>query len=399
MPSPANLPMAAVIALFFAACVGHLALMVASHNWWYGQAFSKQVGDRLHLLHGMLFAVGPLALWVYRGWDFPNLVIDFQSEGFGARMAGAYLVVCWLAAGVALPLNTLIRLLRRRPRALVAERSEVIDFVKILGHRPAGRGKRAWLTALPFNDVFKVEFVEKTLCLPRVPPAWNGLTILHLTDLHLCGTPDLSFFRALMDRCIDPVPDVICLTGDIADSYKLQRWIVPILGRLRWNLAAFAIFGNHDYWYDPPLIRRRLKRLGIRYLGNGWEQLDVRGEPLIVMGNEYPWQKPAPDFSNCPAEPFRLCLSHTPDNIRRARQNHVDLMLCGHVHGGQVRLPLFGSILVPSTYGRRYDCGTFDEGPTLLHVGRGISGEHPLRFRCKPEVTRLVLRSSAGDAT
>lgn len=389
-----DLPDAALAALFLAACLGHLTLMVWSHNWWYGQPFSKKLGDRLHLLHGVLFVAGPVGLWLWTGRDFMNL-LSF-SGGAGREAAGAYLIVCWFAAAVGLPVNTLMRLLRPRPLALESVRSEVVDFAKELGHRPAGHGKRAWLTALPFNETFQVEFAERTLRLPRVPAVWDGLTILHLTDLHLCGTPDREFFDAVMRRAADPVPDIVCITGDIADSYRYQRWIVPILGRLRWGMAAFAILGNHDYWYDPPYIRRRLKRLGIRYLGNGWEQIQVRGEPMVVVGDETPWNKSGLDHSSCPNGPFRLCLSHTPDNIPRARRAGVDLMLAGHVHGGQVRLPLFGSVLVPSTYGRRYDCGTFDESPTLLHVGRGISGEHPLRFLCRPEVTRLVLRSGAG---
>jgi predicted MPP superfamily phosphohydrolase len=391
MPSFDHLPTAVTVALVLAACTGHLTLMVASHNWWYGQRFSKRVGDSLHLLHGVLFVAAPVALGLWQGADFLRL-LDFGSESLGRQIAGAYLVVCWLAVGIGLPVDTLLRLLRKRPKALLAERAEVVDFASVLGYPPAGHGKRAWLTALPFNEAFQVEFAERTLCLPRLPAALDGLTILHLTDLHLSGTPDLSFFRALMDRCINPVPDLVCITGDLADGYKHQRWVVPVLGRLRWGLAAFAVLGNHDYWYDPPFIRRRLKRLGIRYLGNGWEQITIRGEPLIVIGHEGPWRKPAPDLSNCPAGPFRLCLSHTPDNIAWARRNAIDLMLSGHVHGGQIRLPVFGSVLVPSIYGRRYDCGTFDEGPTLLHVGRGISGEHAVRFLCRPEVTRLVLR-------
>jgi predicted MPP superfamily phosphohydrolase len=67
-------------------------------------------------------------------------------------------------------------------------------------------------------------------------------------------------------------------------------------------------------------------------------------------------------------------------------------MLSGHNHGGQIRLPVVGSVFVPSLYSRRYDCGTFDEPPTLLQVSRGLSGLHPLRFNCRPEVTRIVLR-------
>ena len=67
-------------------------------------------------------------------------------------------------------------------------------------------------------------------------------------------------------------------------------------------------------------------------------------------------------------------------------------LAAGHVHGGQIRLPGVGSILVPSRYGRRYDCGLFDESPTLLCVSRGLGGEHPLRYLCRPEVILLTLR-------
>jgi predicted MPP superfamily phosphohydrolase len=132
----------------------------------------------------------------------------------------------------------------------------------------------------------------------------------------------------------------------------------------------------------------------MRVLVNSWEQIEVRGQPLVVVGHEGPWLSPPPDLSDCPVGPFRLCLSHTPDNIAWARRAGIDLMLSGHVHGGQIRFPVIGSMLVPSRYGRRYDCGVFAEGPTLLHVSRGLSGEHPLRYGCRPEVTRITLRSA-----
>jgi predicted MPP superfamily phosphohydrolase len=268
----------------------------------------------------------------------------------------------------------------------------VLDVAKHLGRRPAGEGRERLLTYLPGNEVFQVELVERTLCLPRLPAAWDGLTLLHLSDLHLCGTPDRDYFRFVMDRCADWEPDLVAVTGDIADGMHHMRWVVPILGRLRWRIAAFAILGNHDHWYDAPYIRRRLRRIRMHVPSNTWQQVEVRGEPLVVIGHEGPWLKPPPDLSSCPRGPFRLCLSHTPDNIRWAKRAGVDLMLSGHVHGGQIRFPLFGSVLVPSRHGRRYDCGAFDELPTLLHVSRGLSGDHAVRYLCRPEVTRLTLR-------
>jgi uncharacterized protein len=261
-----------------------------------------------------------------------------------------------------------------------------------MGYVPAGRGTHGWLARLPGNEVFRVDFTERTFCLPQLPAEWDGLSILHLTDLHMCGTPDRMFFQQVMDLCRDWEPDLVALTGDIVDSDHHHRWIVPVLGRLRWRVGAFAVLGNHDAWYHPQVIRRQLRKAGFQVLANCWQRHEVRGIPLAVIGHEGPWYRPAPDLSGCPAEGFRLCLSHTPDNVRWARRNAIDLMLSGHNHGGQIRLPVIGSVFVPSIYGRRYDSGIFHEPPTLVHVGRGLSGQHPLRYNCRPEVVRIVLR-------
>src|SRR5262249_34877946 len=153
---------------------------------------------------------------------------------------------------------------------------------------------------LPRNEVFTVDFTEKTIALPQLPAAWDGLTLLHLSDIHLCGTPEKDFYFHVMDRCREWNADLVALTGDIVDSPKHHRWILPVLGRLQMNRPAYAILGNHDCWYEPQLTRRRLARLGMRVLGNGWEQIDVRGQPLIVIGNETPWFRPAPDLKACP---------------------------------------------------------------------------------------------------
>ena len=380
--------------LFVSAWVGHSALMVTSHNLLYGMALPKGTGKFIHGLHGLLVVLFPLGLWyVAGGWD-PRVLFEYSSASSWHLVAAGYLALCWLTGLVLFPLNTLRRVLRRPPAALIASQSRNIDIAEQLGQRPIGtRRLKRQMCQLPGNQVLQLELAEHTFRLPRLPRAWDGLKLLHLSDLHLSGTPDRPYFRAVMDHCRAWEPDLVCVTGDVADSLKHMRWIVPILGRLRWNIAAFAILGNHDSWYDPPFIRRRLARLGMHVLGNTWKQLDVRGEPLVVIGQEGPWFQPAPDLSEAPAEPFRLCLSHTPDHIAWARGHNVDLMLSGHVHGGQVRFPLFGSLLVPSKYGRWYDCGAFDESPTLLYVNRGLSGEFPLRYNCRPEATLLTLRA------
>ena len=99
-----------------------------------------------------------------------------------------------------------------------------------------------------------------------------------------------------------------------------------------------------------------------------------------------------PDFSGAPEDAFRLLLSHTPDHIHWARSQGIDLMLSGHNHGGQIVLPVVGPVYSPSRYGCKYSAGVFWEDPTLLYVSRGVSGRHPLRYNCLPEMTKLVLR-------
>lgn len=379
--------------LLVGAVAGHLAILTVSLNLWYGHPFPKPVLSKLRRLHTLLVPAGPIAFIALYGLD-PTRAWIPEPAGWRALPA-VYILACWVVGLLVLPLMTLLRLARRLPVALLSNHTQTIDVAAKLGYKPVGDGKYNYLARLPGNECFRVDFTEKTFRLPRLPAAWDGLTILHLTDVHFRGTPDRDFHVAVMDFCRDWQPDLLALTGDIVDSMRHYRWVLPLLGRLRWNIAAFAVLGNHDLWYEPNRTRRRLRKLGIHVLGNGWQQIDVRGEPLLVIGNEEPWFTPAPDLSQCSTAAFRLCLSHTPDNMPWARQNSVDLMLAGHNHGGQIRLPLVGSILVPSRYSRRYDCGIFHEPPTLLHVSRGLAGQHPLRYNCHPEVSRIILRRGA----
>jgi predicted MPP superfamily phosphohydrolase len=389
-PSLDSLQGLLIALLFVGASVGHVSLVVLSHNWWYAEPLRPRTGDAVQVAHGLLALAGPIVFWYAYGFDLTHAFRPPPADP-GRILAALYLGVCWLFGFVLLPGVTLARRLRGRPAALVHNHTHTIDFARRLGYRPAGDGKYRVLTRLPGNEVFQVDFAEKLLRLPRLPDAWRGLSILHLSDLHFCGTPDRRFFQEVIDHCNAWEPDLVALTGDLVDSDFHRRWIVPLLGRLRWKLGAFAILGNHDYWYEPPLVRRRLRRCGFHVLSNGWTQTEVRGVPLVVIGHEGPWFRPEPDLKGCPADVFRLLLSHTPDNIGWARERQIDLMLSGHNHGGQIRLPLIGSVLVPSLHGRRYDCGTFHEPPVLLHVVRGVSAEHALRYNCRPEVAKLVL--------
>lgn len=381
---------------FFGFLLGHIANLSYSLNWWYGQRLPHRFLSRMRHLHGAL-VVGGIAgvAWIFwRGYT-PGLSFGGESSWFKS-LAGGYILWCLVVGFVVVPLLSLYRWLRPRPRAFTHVQSQVLDVADKLGYRPLGRGRYRTLARLPGNQIYQVEMSEKTFSLPQLPAVWNGLTILHLTDLHFHGTPDRVFFQTVMDACMVRTPDLVAITGDIIDSHWHHRWIASILGRLRWREAGLAILGNHDRLWSTGQIRRRLTRLGLHLVQNRWIELTIRGAPLVVIGHQGPWFRPVPDLQRCPEGPFRLCLSHTPDNIRWARANKIDLMLSGHNHGGQIRFPFIGSVLVPSVYSRRYDGGVYWEKPTLLHVGRGLSGQHPLRYNCRPEVTWITLEKSGA---
>lgn len=385
--------------LFLLAAVGHTAFLVACMNCLYGYPIPRKFLKRGRFVTGVLILAGPVAFLFLYGIDVADVVQHAESGGVFASAVLAWLGVSWVTAGLILPTVTLLRWFQSRPKAIIEERSETVDVAKLLGEPPLGHSKHGFLARLPGNDCFRVEFTTLELCLPGWPAAWDGATVLHISDLHLSGTPDRPFYEAVFERCMaDGMPDLLTLTGDVVDSFTHHRWILPLLSRLRWRDAAFAILGNHDFWYDARKIRRRLVRLGFTMLANTWTRIEWRDLPLTVAGHEGPWNSEKVDLSGCPADGFRLLLSHTPDNLPWARRHGFGLMLSGHNHGGQIRVPGLGSIFVPSRFSRRYDMGTFASGPTLLHVNRGLAGREPIRWFCRPQITRLRLRSTPSPA-
>jgi hypothetical protein len=382
--------------LLLGAWIGHGYACVVPLNCLYGHPLPR------HFLRGSRFAVAVLILGfpAVVAWGDAWLLDEWAQRAWTTGTHGlalGYLCLCWLLGLLVFPAITIGRLLYRAPRAVVAETTTTVDVAAMLGYAPHGQGKHAALARLPANGIYTVDFTQATWAVPDVPAAWDGLTILHLSDLHLCGTPDRSYYEFVFDRALGwGVPDLLVITGDIVDSQQHHHWVRPLLGRLKWREAGLAILGNHDTWHEPKLIRRRLEQARLRVLANEWTALTVRGEPLIAIGHEGPWVQPAPDLRAAPPG-FRLLLSHTPDNLPWARRHRIPLMLSGHNHGGQIRFSLIGSVFVPSRFSRRYDAGTWQSGPTLLHVNRGLAGREPIRYGCHPQVTHITLRRPSAS--
>lgn len=376
-----------LFALFW---VGHGYWLMVTLNMIYSRPFNRTFLKTVRKIYGCALVFGPIAMGFWLGFDILKIA-ETSSTQTWLYWPLAYMSVCVLLGGIWFPIVTFQRAIRSNPAVVVDERSKMFDVEAVLGHRPIGDGKHRNVAKWTWNGLFQVEFTTIKLKLPGAPTVWKGLTILHLSDLHLYGTPDLVHYQMLMRRCMeDGVPDLVVLSGDVIDDARYLEWIAPILSELKWNIAALAILGNHDWWQDYDGVRERLRGVGFQVVSNSSTVVDVRGEPLVAVGHEGPWFRPPPDVADLP-QGFRLLLSHSPDNIGWARRHGFRLMLSGHNHGGQIRVPLIGSMFVPSLHSRRYDMGTFHEGETVLHVNRGIAGKEPIRFRCPPQVTRFVL--------
>jgi predicted MPP superfamily phosphohydrolase len=302
----------------------------------------------------------------------------------------AYLCLCGLGT-VGMVYSAVRYAWRGLPKAQISNHTHVRRVSDDLGYKPLGKGPYRLMARVPFNQIFEVEVSEKVYCLPRLPAQWDGLSILHLSDVHYIGTIGLPFFERLMAMAQETRPDIVVFTGDLLDDMRLLDWLPRTFGRLEAPLGRYFILGNHDWDLNPDLIRRRMTELGWQDLAGRTVRLDDAKPPLVLGGSECPWMGQHPDYASQPEDAFRILLSHTPDNLPWARRQRIDLMLSGHNHGGQVVLPLIGPVYSPSVYGCRYASGVFDVPPTLLYVSRGISGRHPLRWRCRPELTKLVL--------
>ncbi|TWU06594.1 putative metallophosphoesterase [Symmachiella macrocystis] len=379
-----NLLLMAVLSL------GNLAIVVAVLNRISTARVHLSTLSIIRRSHALFIIGFTLALIYQGGFGRPRLLFD----GSWLDIAPIYLV--YLAAcGISAIFASVIVVRRwfyRPPAALLSSHSEIIDVAAMLGKQPLAAGRYHSLAKLPGNEIFKVEIGTKDLHLPGLPQAWDGLSILHVSDLHFIGTITREYFEEVLRRGQELGSDMVVFTGDLLDEQHLTDWLPETLGQLSAPLGCYFILGNHDWDLDPDATRKCFRELGWIDVADRFTTIEHAEKKMLIAGSEYPWMGNNPDITAAKEVDFRLLLSHTPDNYPWARRANFDLMLSGHNHGGQICVPGIGPIYTPSLYGTRYSAGTFYRQPTLLYVTRGISGKEPLRYNCLPELTQLVLR-------
>lgn len=370
-------------------CNGNTALGVAIVNRLHGYRLPERLVHLSHKIHYLLLVIVPCVTLLIPGWFAPGLL---RGANWSALHPSWWIVFAICAVTSLIFWGSVLRRhCRRTPAQQLRIQTQQRDIKAELGAAPVGDGPYRWMTRLPGNEVFRLEITQRDVLIPRLPAAWEGLSILHFSDAHFIGTVGRAYFEKVIAHAQGLSADLICFTGDLLDEMALTSWLPETLGRLHAPLGRYYILGNHDWQLDMDAIRQAVNRLGWQDVSVAGHQLERDGHILHLAGSEYPWIDHQPTFENVPETALRILLSHTPDNLGRARRDRVDLMLSGHNHGGQIRLPVIGPVYCPSRFGCYYAAGLFFESPTLLHVSRGLAGRHPLRYGCLPEVTKLVL--------
>lgn len=247
-----------------------------------------------------------------------------------------------------------------------------------------------------------LQTTETALVSPALPPAFDGLRIVELADLH--GRVFGRGSRRLLAAVRRAEPDLICIDGDLFDEHTDLTMLPPLLRGLCAIAPVYYVTGNHE-WRVPGLrgILAQMRACGVTVLQDDWRVLRRGEDALVLAGTDDPCgpaerKTPAELIADIRAEAgeaaFLLLLTHRNDQLPQWSALGVQAVLAGHCHGGVVRLPFVGGLfgtdrrLFPA-----WDAGLYRQGETALYVSRGL-GYTNVHFRLfnRPEVAVIVLR-------
>jgi uncharacterized protein len=242
----------------------------------------------------------------------------------------------------------------------------------------------------------------------EVPLSKSGgktpLKILQLSDLHASPAVSLGFIKEAVQLGLGLQPDLICLTGDfITNRFDQSEAFAEVLSPLAKAAPTFACLGNHDggLWArrrgyaDTEFVRGVLSQARVTLLHNAAQTVRQGGWNLTLVGLGDYWaheMEPETVFAQMTggSGDATVLLSHNPDSKAELKTYAWDLMLCGHTHGGQVRLPLLGTPFAP-VRDKGFVEGLHHWNNRWIHITRGVGNLHGVRFNCRPEVSLITL--------
>lgn len=264
----------------------------------------------------------------------------------------------------------------------------------------------AWANARVWNA--RVEIRDE-----KIPAAFDGFVLCQVSDVHneARGEGNAALLRALREAA----PDLICITGDFLDSRRTDLdFALELAGQLAEIAPAVYVTGNHEARrMDLSALEAGLAARGVQVLRDDWMPLARGGEEIALLGLDDPGFAAGEDWTLAEGldqtqarlsallaqagDRFSLVLSHRPELLPAYAEAGADLVLSGHAHGGQVRLPGIGGLFAPGQgILPRLTSGVHARGETRLVVSRGLGNStFPLRVFNPPEIVTVTLRAGA----
>lgn len=273
------------------------------------------------------------------------------------------------------------------------------DFLRVAG-LTVGAGLVTATSYLAINDESQDPVIDRIpLAIRNLHPALEGLTIVQITDVHLYPLTQPELVKKSVLMANELKPDLVVLTGDyVWQDLEAIYELAPLFAGLDAKYGIFSILGNHDYWLDAGVITRVMESAGLPVLINQGVSIQQGKGSIFVAGLDDGWSG-NPDLDETldganSSEPVIL-LCHEPDLADRySLDGRVDVQLSGHTHGGQIRLPGIGAMVLPYL-GRKYDIGLYRVNEMLLYTNRGLGViSEPVRFNCPPEISQFILQSA-----
>jgi uncharacterized protein len=246
-----------------------------------------------------------------------------------------------------------------------------------------------------------VEISRVEVKITDLPGEFRGLTVAQLSDIHHGPYTALDYISECVEIVNGLSPDVVALTGDF--TFGGKRYIEPcveVLKVLKARIGVYAVLGNHDYYVGAGDVARALKRGGLDLLVDAKDRIELGGAKLWLLGVDdllYGRTDINRLMRELPGGEPRIAFSHNPDFIEEfaIKRKHIDLMIAGHTHGGQIRFPLIGAPHISSEYGQRYAIGLNRKGAMQVYTTRGIGTILlPARLNCPPEIVLFTLRGT-----
>jgi predicted MPP superfamily phosphohydrolase len=206
---------------------------------------------------------------------------------------------------------------------------------------------------------------------------------VHFTDFHYKG--DANYAAEVVRTINELAPEFVCFTGDLVEDARFAPEALGFIQQIR--APVYGSPGNHDYWSQVPFpeFERAFEATGGAWLADRSLVLPEHDLELVGMGVRGPLALTIACASR------RLLLMHYPEPASKLHEHRFDLILAGHSHGGQVRLPFLGALIVPHGVGP-YDLGYYDTPAGPLYVNAGIGTYRiPVRWNCPPEITVVTI--------